>query len=159
MVNGILNTLVALLIGGATLNFNFAATDAAGKDVYNGNGTVISYEEKYVMETDEVIVVSDGDTKWIFQKGIDELIIQGVEEGASVMDNPFAVLLSKDSNYSVQGLSPDENSIPRKIILTAKTGAVYTIGIEGYSKLSSPDDSLFTFDISKYSDIVVTDMR
>lgn len=159
MVSGIINTLVALLVGGATLSFNFSATDKGGVEVYNSSGTVVSFEESYIMETDDVMVVSDGQTKWIYQRGINELIIQSVEEGVSVMDNPFAILQSADKNYKVKATSADENNIPHRITLQAKTGALYTLEIKGYSALPAPDKSQFTFDISKYPDIIVTDMR
>ena len=66
MVNVLINTLVAFLISGATLSFNFKAADASGAEVYSGNGTVVTLGESYRMETQDVVVASDGKTMGIY---------------------------------------------------------------------------------------------
>ena len=52
MVNTVINALVAFLIGGATLSFNFSAVDATGNSQYEGSGSVITLGENYRMETE-----------------------------------------------------------------------------------------------------------
>ena len=168
MVNTVINALVAFLIGGATLSFNFSAVDAAGNSQYEGSGSVITLGENYRMETDEILVVSNGSVKGIYQKGIDEIVLLPVApssgadaavSGADIMDNPFALLRNPGRMYDISTMGMDAEGIPMQIVMKAKTGAVYTISIQKYSKLPAPDPSLFTLNPDDYPSAVVTDLR
>lgn len=183
MVNTVINALVAFLVGGATLSFNFSAVDAAGNSQYEGSGSVITLGENYRMETDEMLVVSNGAVKGIYQKGVDEIVLlpvapssgagtaaSGVQasgtpasgvptSGADVMDNPFALLRNPGGMYDISTMGMDAEGIPMQIVMKAKTGAVYTISIQKYSKLTAPDPSLFTLNPDDYPSAVVTDLR
>ena len=178
MVNTVINALVAFLIGGATLSFNFSAVDATGNSQYEGSGSVITLGENYRMETDEILVVSNGSVKGIYQKGIDEIVLlplapssgadttspgapaSGIPApGADIMDNPFALLRNPGGMYDISTMGMDAEGIPMQIVMKAKTGAVYTISIQKYSKLPAPDPSLFTLNPDDYPSAVVTDLR
>lgn len=178
MVNTVINALVAFLIGGATLSFNFSAVDAAGNFQYEGSGTVVTLGENYRMETDEMLVVSNGAVKGIYQKGVDEIVLlpvatssgtdaaaSGVQasgvptSGADILDNPFALLRNPGGMYDISTMGMDAEGIPMQIVMKAKTGAVYTISIQKYSKLTAPDPSLFTLNPDDYPSAVVTDLR
>ncbi len=165
MVNAILNTLVALLVSGATLSFNFNAADAGGNVVYDGRGELVTAGNNYRMETDDVLIVSNGTLKGIYRKGIDEIVLMGVASdsggvsAADIIDNPFAVLQNPGDNYSVTASAADSKGIPRKIVLKAKNGAVYTITVLEYSALPAPDCKLFTLNLDDYPTAVVTDLR
>lgn len=168
MVNTVINALVAFLIGGATLSFNFSAVDAAGNSQYEGSGSVITLGENYRMETDEILVVSNGSVKGIYQKGIDEIVLLPVAPssgadaaapGADIMDNPFALLRNPGGMYDISTMGMDAEGIPMQIVMKAKTGAIYTISIQKYSKLTAPDPSLFTLNPEDYPSAVVTDLR
>ena len=186
MVNTIINALVAFLMGGATLSFNFSAADAAGSLQYSGNGTIVTFGENYRMETDELLVVSNGEVKGIYQKGVDEMVllpvapasgaaapsasVHGVSApgasapgvsspGADIMDNPFALLRNPRGMYDISTIGMDAEGIPKQIVMKAKTGAVYTISIQKYSKLAASDPSLFTLNPDDYPSAVVTDLR
>ena len=168
MVNTVINALVAFLMGGATLSFNFSAVDAAGNSQYEGSGTVTTLGENYRMETDEMLVVSNGSVKGIYQKGIDEIVLLPVAPasaagtaapGADIMDNPFALLRNPGGMYDISTMGMDAEGIPMQIVMKAKTGAVYTISIQKYSKLPAPDPSLFTLNPDDYPSAVVTDLR
>ena len=168
MVNTVINALVAFLIGGATLSFNFSAVDAAGNSQYEGSGSVITLGENYRMETDEILVVSNGSVKGIYQKGIDEIVLLPVApssgadaaaSGADIMDNPFALLRNPGGMYDISTMGMDAEGIPMQIVMKAKTGAIYTISIQKYSKLPAPDPSLFTLNPDDYPSAVVTDLR
>ena len=67
MANGFINTLVAFLMAGATLSFSFKAAEPSGKVMYDGTGTVLAIGDSYRMETPQMLVVSDGTTKGIYQ--------------------------------------------------------------------------------------------
>ena len=159
MVNGIINTLVAFLMGGATLSFSFTATDAGG-EVVSMDGNIIISGESYRMETDQALVVSDGAVIGIYQKGADEIILQPVETGADIMANPFALLKDGNSlNYEITAQGKDAKGLPEKVILKARNGAVYTIVIGEYSASENSNAALFTIDPENYPTAIVTDLR
>ena len=169
MANVLINALVALLIGGATLNFSFEAETAggAGAPAASGNsasqyvtqGTIVTSGEKYRMETQDATVLSDGAVMCIYQKAIDEVILQDAAAGAAGIANPFAVLIGSDSNYDVAASDADAQGIPRKIVLKAKSGAKYTIRIKSYSKLPQTDPQQFVYRAEDFPTAVVTDLR
>ena len=169
MANVLINALVALLIGGATLNFSFEAEAAggAGSPAASGNsvsqyvtqGTIVTAGEKYRMETQDATVLSDGAVMCIYQKAIDEVILQEAAAGATGIANPFAILIGSDSNYDVAASEADAQGIPRKIVLKAKSGAKYTIKIKSYSKLPQVDMQQFVFRAEDFPTAVVTDLR
>ena len=159
MVSGIINTLVAFLMSGATLSFSFTATDAGGESV-SMDGNIITSGESYRMETDQVLVVSDGSVIGIYQKGADEIILQPVETGADIMANPFALLKDGNSlNYEITAQGKDAKGLPEKVVLKARNGAVYTIVIGEYSASENSNAALFTIDPENYPTAIVTDLR
>ncbi len=170
MVNGFLNTIVALLMAGATLSFNFKAVEASGNVQYDGTCTVTAKGDSYRLETKEAIIVSNGTVKGIYQKSIDEIVLQSVGEAsasmAGLMDNPLAFLKDADKYYEVttwkdgkKVSSGAEGSLPDKIELKAKSGAHYTIGILSSKKNDMPDGNLFVLNLEDYPYAVVTDLR
>lgn len=169
MANVLINALVALLIGGATLNFSFEAEAAGGSGApaasgnsasqYVTQGTIVTSGEKYRMETQDATVLSDGAVMCIYQKAIDEVILQEAAAGAAGIANPFAILIGSDSNYDVAASEADAQGIPRKIVLKAKSGAKYTIRIKNYNKLPQADLQQFVFRAEDFPTAVVTDLR
>ena len=175
MVNVFINTLVALLIGGATLSFSFEAETAggAGAPVATGNsgnsgtsavqyetkGTIVTLENKYCMENTDVIVLSDGQVLCIYQKANDEVILQEAAAGAAGIANPFALLAGSDTNYDIAASDADAQGIPRKIVLKAKSGTKYIIRIKDYKKLPQVDEQQFIFRAEDFPTAVVTDLR
>ena len=160
MVNVLINTLVAFLIGGATLSFNFKAADASGAEFYSGKGTVVTLGENYRMETEDVVVASDGNTMGIYQKGADEMILQPVVAGSGdIMANPFALLKNGGGAYEISTKGTDAKDFPKEIFMKAKNGAVYTIQILEYSSNPLPDSKLFILSPEDYPSAYVTDLR
>lgn len=174
MANGFINTLVAFLIAGATLSFSFKAVEPSGKVMYDGTGTVLAIGDSYRMETPQMLVVSDGETKGVYQKEIDEIVLQkvvptGSAENATlqgIMDNPFAILQHAGKFYTVttykggkKATSGAPGALPDKIELRAASGAVYTIGILGAKKEDSVDSSAFVLNLDDFPTAVVTDLR
>lgn len=174
MANGFINTLVAFLIAGATLSFSFKAVEPSGKVMYDGTGTVLAIGDSYRMETPQMLVVSDGETKGIYQKEIDEIVLQkvvptGAAENATlqgIMDNPFAILQHAGKFYTVttykggkKATSGAPGALPDKIELRAASGAVYTIGILDAKKEDTVDASSFVLNLDDFPTAVVTDLR
>ena len=185
MANGFINTLVAFLIAGATLSFSFKAAEPSGKVMYDGTGTVLAIGDSYRMETPQMLVVSDGETKGIYQKEIDEIVLQKVASGGAsaptgsdgnlsaanttlqgIMDNPFAILQHASKFYTVttykggkKATSGAPDSLPDKIELRAASGAVYTIGILDAKKEDTVDASSFVLNPDDFPTAVVTDLR
>lgn len=174
MANGFINTLVAFLIAGATLSFSFKAVEPSGKVMYDGTGTVLAIGDSYRMETPQMLIVSDGETKGIYQKEIDEIVLQkvvptGAAENATmqgIMDNPFAILQHAGKFYTVttfkggkKATSGAPGALPDKIELRAASGATYTIGIQGAKKEDTVDASSFVLNLDDFPTAVVTDLR
>lgn len=185
MANGFINTLVAFLMAGATLSFSFKAADPSGKVMYDGIGTVLAIGDSYRMETPQMLVVSDGETKGIYQKEIDEIVLQKVASGGAsgalssdgnlsaanttlqgIMDNPFAILQHAGKFYTVttykggkKATSGAPGALPDKIELRAASGAVYTIGILGAKKEDTVEASSFVLNMDDFPTAVVTDLR
>jgi hypothetical protein len=185
MANGFINTLVAFLIAGATLSFSFKAVEPSGKVMYEGSGTVLAIGDSYRMETPQMLVVSDGETKGIYQKEIDEIVLQKVASGGAlgasgsdgnlsaanttlqgIMDNPFAILQHAGKFYTVttykggkKATSGAPGALPDKIELRAASGAVYTIGILDAKKEDTVDASSFVLNSDDFPTAVVTDLR
>ena len=174
MANGFINTLVAFLMAGATLSFSFKAVEPSGKVVYDGTGTVLAIGDSYRMETPQMLVVSDGETKGIYQKEIDEIVLQKVASAGAadnttlqgIMDNPFAILQHASKFYTVttykggkKATSGAPGALPDKIELRAASGATYTIGILGAKKEDSVDASSFVLNLDDFPTAVVTDLR
>ena len=169
MANVLINALVALLLGGATLNFSFEAESAggAGSSAASGNsaskyvmhGTIVTAGEKYRMETQDATVLSDGNVMCIYQKAIDEIILQDAAAGAAGIANPFAILMGADSNYETSASEADAQGIPRKIVLKGKSGAKYIIRIKNYNKLLQADLQQFVYRAEDFPTAVVTDLR
>lgn len=174
MANGFINTLVAFLIAGATLSFSFKAVEPSGKVMYDGTGTVLAIGDSYRMETPQMLIVSDGETKGIYQKEIDEIVLQkvvptGAAENTTlqgIMDNPFAILQHAGKFYTVttykggkKATSGAPGALPDKIELRAASGATYTIGILGAKKEDTVDASSFVLNLDDFPTAVVTDLR
>lgn len=185
MANGFINTLVAFLMAGATLSFSFKAAEPSGKVIYDGTGTVLAIGDSYRMETPQMLVVSDGETKGIYQKEIDEIVLQKVASGGAsgalssdgnlsaanttlqgIMDNPFAILQHAGKFYTVttykggkKASSGAPGALPDKIELRAASGAVYTIGILGAKKEDTVEASSFVLNPDDFPTAVVTDLR
>ena len=161
MVNGFISTLVAFLMGGATLSFSFNAVDASGNVVYDGEGTVVTAGKNWRMETGEALIVSDGSVKGIWQKRVDEIVLMPVADASSgdIMDNPFALLQNPGSDYTISASEADSKGIPHKIVLKSKAGAVYTIVVHEYSAVPVPAPELFVLNPDDWPDAVVTDLR
>ena len=111
------------------------------------------------METQDALVLSDGAVMCIYQKAIDEIILQNAAAGAAGIANPFAVLIGSDSNYETSASEADAQGIPRKIVLKAKSGAKYTIRLKSYNKLPQADQQQFVFCSEDFPTAVVTDLR
>ena len=185
MANGFINTLVAFLMAGATLSFSFKAAEPSGKVIYDGTGTVLAIGDSYRMETPQMLIVSDGETQGIYQKEIDEIVLQKVASGGAsgalssdgnlsaanttlqgIMDNPFAILQHAGKFYTVttykggkKATSGAPGALPDKIELRAASGAVYTIGILGAKKEDTVEASSFVLNPDDFPTAVVTDLR
>ena len=77
--------------------------------------------------------------------------------GEDFVSHAFYVAIFDVDKIDRMGM--DAEGIPMQIVMKAKTGAVYTISIQKYSKLTAPDPSLFTLNPDDYPSAVVTDLR
>ena len=161
MVNGIINTLVAFLMGGATLSFSFTATEGGGAAV-SMDGEIITCGQSYRIETPEFVIAFNGQELGVYQKEVDELVLQPAQNttqagNAGIMSNPFA-LLSNDA-YEAIPSDVDSRGIPASILLKSKTGAKYTIKILKYASNPVQEPASFILNPENYPTAIVTDLR
>lgn len=157
---------------GSEIEFVFSATDNKGKEIYNESGSTIIHGNKYKLEIpNELLVVNDGTTRWIYKGQDDEMVIAANNpQDEDILENPFVILKGGNGgvlkNYTVSVINrvagaggSDLQGVPDKIILTAKGGAKYTIKITGFKSIANPLGILFELDVKKYPNAIVTDLR
>ena len=125
---------------------------------------------RIIYEDDDLLVVNNGVTRWIYKPGEEEIVIASNNPGEEdVLENPFAVLRAgnngKIKNYTVSviprgaGASKELQQVLERIVLTAVGGARYTIRITGFRPLPDIPGAWFELDTKKYPEAVVTDLR
>lgn len=156
---------------GSEIAFQFSATDNKGEIIYNETGKTLIQGNKYRLEVpDNLLLVNNGITRWIYKEQDDELVIAANNPNEEdVLENPFAILKSNGKqvkNYTVSivnraaGLGGAQmQGVPDKIILTASGGAKYTIKITGFKSVYNLSGSMFELDVKRYPNAVVTDLR
>lgn len=136
-----------------------------------------------------LLVVSDGKSEWIYNRENNEITILSLQSGPAVKDissNPFYIFYADGKDYEIEhmktsggrsaiklmprgGNSPyssfeidylkkGSSYYPTRIILHNRNGARYVVEIKTFSPLPSGYD-MFSFDISKYGNAAVTDLR
>lgn len=170
--NTALTDFAARANAGSEISFVFSATDNKAQEIYRESGKTIVYGNKYRMDVpDNLLVVSNGTSRWIYKPQEEELVIAANNPGEEdIMENPFAILNVKNGgtvkNYTVSVISratgtggKELQGVPDKIILTAKGGAKYTIAITGFKQIATPPATTFELDVKKYPNAIVTDLR
>ena len=150
-------------------------------------GKVTVSGDKYRIEMEGQIIISDGTTTWTYLVESEEVMVGNVEEGEDEL-SPTKILTTYDDNYK-SSFDPDKkykNSIIKKIDLKANedkgfqklslminekdksiesfsvydlNGNVFTYHIINLKpNLDLPEDTFF-FNKEKYPDVEVIDMR
>lgn len=156
---------------GSEIAFQFSATDNKGKEIYNETGKTLIQGNKYRLEVpDNLLIVNNGSTRWIYKEQDDELVIAANNPNEEdILENPFAILQSNGKQIKNYGVSivkraagaggAQMQGVPDKIILTAKGGAKYTIKITGFKGVPNLSGAIFELDAKKYPKAIVTDLR
>lgn len=155
----------------------------------NFKGNVIVKGDKYKLIMDEQEIVNNGETVWTYLPDVNEVTIDNYNPETAYINptkilnaykKGFKYLylndVSEDGNtYQLVDLVPEnaKDSQYFKIRLEVnkgdqmlkswtmfdKSGNRYVYNVENFSSDINPDDSLFTFDPSKYKDIEIIDLR
>lgn len=152
------------------------------------SGKVIQKGQDYFLDTESQAVYSDGKSVWIHLKNDSEVQINDIEEDEASMMNlsPSGILAMFDQNkfeYAIVKKEKDLNQIEFKPIdrdsdiskvrievnvkaseliyatVFYKDGIRYHVDVSDVTANQSYDDSIFTFDASKFPGIYVEDLR
>ncbi|MEG0890979.1 MAG: hypothetical protein RSF01_03760 [Bacteroidales bacterium] len=157
---------------GSEIIFTFSATNSKGKEIYKEAGIIKIYGNKYKLDIpDNLLILNNGVTRWIYKIEEEELVIAANNpQEEDILENPFIILRAGSSkiisNYTisvVKRVAEKEDSniqgVPDKIILAAKDGSKYIIKITEFNNISNLSGAQFEFDVKKYPNAMVTDLR
>jgi len=155
----------------------------------NFEGEVVIKGEKFKLIMDEQEVVNNGETIWTYLPDVNEVTIDNYDpETADINPTKilnaykkgFKYLYMEDiteagQTYEIVDLVPENGKdsqffkirlMVSKVGMTLKswtmfdkTGNKYTYNVENFSTKVNPVDSYFVFDVSKYKDIEIIDLR
>ncbi len=149
--------------------FIFTAIGADGSQLANEAGKLFIDGNKYRLEVeDELLVVCDGNTQWIYKPQTDDILIAT----SQIADN-FSE--SGDFNETVQNLialfAPNGSASGNTVVKKGPDGRVkevtinlggksyYKIELTSVKESDAFPDSHFSFDTADYPSAIVTDMR
>ncbi len=155
---------------GSEIGFIFTAIDKSGSMLYSSEGTTLVYDEMFKVEIpDEIIIVDNKVTRWLYNMFDEEILVMDVTlEEASIADNPFVILRENNidsiKNYTIKFVSRDGDiptsllSVPQKIELTSLAGIKYTIEITSFKESPQLSSYNFVLDATNYPDAFVVEM-
>ncbi len=161
---------VAFPQSGLSFDFTFVAEDAGGRAFYNEKGNVLASGGMYRVEIPgEFLVLCDGTSQWIYNFGTDDVIVAHSEiskspEAAGGANVPVPVveklvsLFTGDSKNYRTSIKKDANGMPVEVTVRS-TKDVYKVKIGALKQLGNCSRENFTFDLQKYPDAIVTDLR
>ncbi len=172
------------------ISFNLAM-EFPGEPMQSHSGTLIQAGDKFELDIDNRLVISDNQTVWLYLKDRNELQINDAdfgEDGAYMSPNTifnlyksdefiFALTgqfvedgtavsqieckpLDPDSEYSKMRLTVEDKS--NRVIrfkIFSKDGSRMTMNMKAHEKNIPLATTAFNFDVSKYPDIIVEDLR
>ncbi len=156
-------------------------------DTKKGSVYVKGPKYKVIMEGQEII--SDNKTSWTYAKDVNEVTISNVDHSNSSMTPAkiFTNFYDKDFLYRLNGETTEKGKVLQNIELTPtdksknffkvlvdvdkknqtlarmkvfeKNGNRYTYEITNFTPNGAVKDDLFTFDVKKYPNVEVVDLR
>lgn len=100
----LLNKTATEIRKGSVISFTFNSFDTGGKCNYSNTGTIITSGNKYRLSIgDELLIVSNGQTRWIYNEESEEVIISNATESETdITENPFILFdIAGNKNYSL----------------------------------------------------------
>ena len=175
--------------GGIKVSFSFTLKDTKNKVNETFNGNISLKNDKFFLETPELLAWYNGVNQWMYMKDGDEVnLLKPDENDDSQLLNPVAILslYKKGFNYKYTGektidkkkiqeveLIPQKKNdwekvtvqidsstnLPSDILVKYKNGTSNSIKIVKYQTKLSFSDDFFSFDKSKYPHVEVIDLR
>jgi outer membrane lipoprotein carrier protein len=169
--------------------FTYKVENAQGKTLSSKKGTVAMKGNKYKVNMDGLVIISDGKTVWNYDKGANEVTVNSVDGNGSAMtpQKMFTNFYDKDFFYKLNGtrkegsktvqeveLTPTDKSRPyHKVYVLVdkasntiysakfleKTGGRYSYTINTIKSNSGVSDAEFAFDKKKFPGVEVVDLR
>lgn len=170
-------------------SFTYQVENAQGKVLSSRKGAVSMKGNKYRVSMGELEIFSDGRTSWNYDKGANEVTVNGVDVSGSAMtpQKLFTNFYDKDFLYKLNGekkvagktvqeieMTPTDKSRPfhkvyvlidkaTKSIYSArfleKNGNRYSYTINKLTPNAALTDASFIFDKKRYPGVEVVDLR
>lgn len=153
---------------GYSFAFAFSAKDAKGVDVYDAKGDVVVSGARFRMEIpQEMIVVSDGKTQWVYNCSNDEILVcesefSGQMETASsvaeIVEKLAGLFVGANKGYEKAVVKKDKAGNPVEVVLKWAKGS-YVIRILGAVVEKKTPPEMFSLDVRNFPEAVITDLR
>lgn len=156
------------LLKGYSFSFSFVAKDAKGVSVYNAKGDIVVSGPKFRMEIpQELIVVSDGKTQWVYNCSNDEILISESEfsQQLASASNPLemaeklaGIFVGANKGYEKAVVNKDKAGNPVEVVIKWAKGS-YVIRILGAVVEKNTPPEMFALDVRNFPEAVITDLR
>ena len=152
---------------GYSFAFAFSAKDAKGVSVYDAKGDIEVSGPKFRMEIpQEMIVVSDGKTQWVYNCSNDEIIISESEFSQQLasastplemVEKVAGLFVGANKGYE-KVVNKDKAGNPVEVVLKYAKGS-YVIRILGQVVKKNTPPEIFALDVRNFPEAFVTDLR
>ena len=149
---------------GYSFSFAFSAKDAKGVSVYDAKGDIVVNGQKFRMEIpQEMLVVSDGKTQWVYNCSNDEILIsesefsQQMESVSTPLEMVAGLFVGANKGYE-KIVNKDKAGNPEEIVIKYAKGS-YVVRILGQVVKKNTPPEMFTLDVRNFPEAVVTDLR
>ncbi len=153
---------------GYSFGFAFSAKDAKGASVYEAKGDIVVSGARFRMEIpQEMVVVSDGVTQWVYNCSNDEILISASEfsqltasasSPVDLVEKLAGLFVGANKGYEKVVVNKDKGGNPVEVVLKYAKGSYVIRIIGGIIEKNTPPE-IFSLDIGKYPEAVVTDLR
>ena len=155
-------------LNGYSFGFTFLAKDVKGASIYEAKGDIVVSGARFRLEIPhKMVVVSDGVTQWVYNCSNEEILISGsefsqhIESSSSpseLVEKMAGVFVGANKGYEKVVEKRDKGGNPVEVVLKWEKGS-YVIRIVGEVVEKNTPPELFSLDIGKYPEAVVTDLR
>ena len=156
------------LLKGYSFSFSFVAKDAKGGGVYDAKGDVVVSGARFRLEIpQQMIVVSDGKTQWVYNCSNDEILVSesefsGQMETASsvteIVEKVAGLFVGANKGYEKAVVKKDKAGNPVEVVLKWAKGS-YVIRILGAVVETKTPPEMFSLDVRNFPEAVITDLR
>lgn len=168
-------------------DFTLTITEKKSKSEQTMSGNFTMKANKFIMNMSDMLVYFDGKTQWAYSIENEEITITNPTAEELAQTNPMAVLYGYRATYDIKFAVNSTNSANYVIEMTPKTkisdmdkvtvifdkksgnllsitqieknGSTLALSFTNYQNKIKIADSAFNFDIKKYKNVTINDLR